>query len=99
MPTIEEVEIDGTIYTVTTFESGTVIRQPKETPEQKAIIEAARLEEEERLNAKMVLFLQNMPSRAQVHTAIANIANLADAKAFLDKLADMVYWLAMNKEE
>ncbi len=38
----------------------------------------------------------NLPSWAQVQTAINNIANLADAKVFLGKLARIVYWLAKN---
>ncbi len=41
-------------------------------------------------------FLIMLPSWAQVQTAINNIANLADAKVFLGKLARIVYWLAKN---
>ena len=41
-------------------------------------------------------YLANLPSWAQVETAITNIANLADAKGFLKKLTRVVYWLAKN---
>ena len=38
----------------------------------------------------------NLPSWNQVATAINNIANLADAKAILLKMARVEYWLAKN---
>jgi len=38
----------------------------------------------------------NLPSWLQVSKAVDNISNLADAKAFLKKLARVVYWLAKN---
>ena len=40
-----------------------------------------------------------LPSWAQVETAVNNIANLTDAKAFLLKLSRVVYWLAKNKAD
>jgi hypothetical protein len=39
----------------------------------------------------------NLPSWDKVSTTVDNIANLADAKVFLKKLARVVYWLAHNK--
>ncbi len=36
----------------------------------------------------------NLPSWAQVQTAVNNITNLAEAKAFILKLSRVVYWLA-----
>jgi hypothetical protein len=42
--------------------------------------------------------LNSLPSWVQIDAAITNIANLADAKAFIRKLARVVYWLAKNTE-
>jgi len=41
----------------------------------------------------------NLPSWEHVSMAVDNIATLADAKAFLLKLARVVYWLAKNKKD
>ena len=41
----------------------------------------------------------NLPSWVQVSTAVDNIANLADAKAFIKKLSRVVYWLAKNTSD
>jgi len=49
--------------------------------------------------AKAQAFLDNLPSWAQVETAVDNIANLADAKAFIKKLARVVYWLACDRQD
>lgn len=46
--------------------------------------------------AKAQAFIDNLPSWSQVDTAITNIANLADAKAFIRKLTRVVYWLVKN---
>ena len=43
--------------------------------------------------------IANLPSWAQVETVIDNIANPADAKAFIKKLSRIVYWLAKNKKD
>jgi hypothetical protein len=40
----------------------------------------------------------NLPSWSQVDAAVTAIANLSDAKAFIRKLARVVYWLAKNTE-
>jgi cell division protein FtsB len=60
--------------------------------------EAARQAEIARQAAKAQAILDNLPSWAQVNTAVDNIANLADAKAFLKKLARITYWLAKDTE-
>ena len=43
--------------------------------------------------------IDNLPSWAQVETVVDNIANLADAKAFIKKLSRIVYWLTRNKKD
>ena len=53
--------------------------------------EAARQAEIARQAAKAQAIIDNLPSWAQVDTAIDNIANLADAKAFIKKLSRVVY--------
>lgn len=62
--------------------------------------ERARIDEElitQRL--KIVLFNNNLPSRAAVKTAI-NAAFLDPKQnAIITKLADVVYWLAKNSEK
>lgn len=40
----------------------------------------------------------NLPSWAQVAAAVDNISNLAEAKAFLKKLARVVYWDVKDSE-
>lgn len=60
---------------------------PAETPE-----EIAERTAREAKEAQMAQTLRdNLPTYAQVQTAINNISNLADAKAFLKKLAGVVY--------
>lgn len=49
--------------------------------------------------AKAQAFLDNLPSWAQVATAVDDISSLAEAKAFLKKLARVVYWLAKDQEK
>ena len=41
----------------------------------------------------------SLPSWSQVETACNNIANLAEAKAFLKKLSRVVYWIAKNRQD
>jgi flagellar biosynthesis component FlhA len=61
--------------------------------------EAARLAEAARVAAKAQAIVDNLPSWATVDSAITAIANLADAKAFIRKLARVLYWLAKDKED
>ena len=52
---------------------------------------------QETLQAQRVQELvENLPTWLRVSRAVDNISNLADAKAFLKKLARVVYWLAKN---
>lgn len=60
---------------------------PAETPEEIAARTAREAKE-----AQMAQTLRdNLPTYAQVKTTIKNISNLEDAKAFLEKLAAVVY--------
>lgn len=43
--------------------------------------------------------VDNLPSWNQVETAINNISSLAEAKAFLKKLARVVYWDVKNQKD
>ena len=61
----------------------------QEELDQQAVTEAERLQMIQDIS-------DNLPSRAAVETVITNIADLAGAKAFLLKLARVVYWLAKN---
>ena len=51
-----------------------------------------------RIQQKNQAIIDNLPSRAQVRAAILAISNLAEAKAFIGKLTEVVYWLAKNSE-
>ena len=60
---------------------------PAETPEEIAVRQAR-----EAKKVRMAQTVsQNLPTFAQVQTTIKNISNLEDAKAFLEKLAAVVY--------
>ena len=60
---------------------------PAETPK-----EIAARQAREAKKAQMAQTVsQNLPTFAQVQTTIKNISNLEDAKAFLEKLAAVVY--------
>ena len=60
---------------------------PAETPKEIAARTAREAKE-----AQMAQALRdNLPTYAQVQTTIKNISNLEDAKAFLEKLAAVVY--------
>jgi len=72
-----------------------VLIESSKTPEQVAAEEAAAAAK----IAKAQAFIDNLPRWALVETTINNIGNLADAKAFLLKLARVTYWLAKNTEE
>jgi len=62
--------------------------------------EAAEAQAEaDRIAAKAQAFIDNLPSWTVVEAAVNNIASLADAKVFLNKLARVVYWLAKNKAD
>jgi len=65
------------------------------TPEQLAAEQA----EVDRREAKAQAFVDNLPSWATIETTVDNIGSLTDAKAFLLKLARIVYWLAKDRED
>lgn len=76
--------------------------EPTLNPNKDAILAAeaaAAQAEADRVVAKAQAILDNLPTRTQMHTAIDNIANLADAKAFLHKGFEVVYWLAKDKAD
>lgn len=52
-----------------------------------------------KIAAKLAAITDNLPSWAVVETAVDNIANLADAKAYLKKLSRVVYWIARDKAD
>ena len=56
----------------------------------------ARAELDAKIAARVADFKTNLPSWLQVADAVDGIANLAEAKAFLKKLARVVYWLAKD---
>ena len=61
--------------------------------------DAADAAEEAPIAAKIQAIADNFPSWAEVSTAVDNIANLADAKNFIRKLARVVYWDVRNQAE
>lgn len=85
---IEEREVD---------EAGYAAAKAEDPVEIAAI--AAREAAQAAQAAKAKAIVDNLPSWAQVSTAVDNIANLADAKAFIKKLARVVYWIARDKAD
>lgn len=61
--------------------------------------EEARILEAARITAKEKAYVDNLPSWTQVQTAIGNIANIADVKAYLLKLSRVVYWDVKNRAD
>ena len=60
------------------------------TPTAQAALDTAQKESD---------IIANLPSWAQVQTAVNNISSMADAKAFLLKLARVVYWDVKNRPD
>jgi len=58
---------------------------------------AKRAEEEARIAAKIQAMVDNLPSWAIVDQAVTDISDLPSAKAFIRKLARVVYWLARDQ--
>ena len=85
---VEEREVDEAGYEAAKAED------PVEIAAKQAAIDKAAAQA-----AKAQAFLDNLPSWVQVEIAVGNIASLADAKAFLKKLARVVYWLARDKAD
>ena len=78
------LEADIEVKWVTDAEYQSIIDNDPDTIEAKAAREALQA-------AKQQALVDNLPSWTQVDTAINNIANLADAKAFIKKLSRVVY--------
>uniref|UniRef100_A0A6M3J3Y1 Uncharacterized protein n=1 Tax=viral metagenome TaxID=1070528 RepID=A0A6M3J3Y1_9ZZZZ len=55
--------------------------------------------EEARIAAKAQAFIDNLPSRAAIHTKIDSFAVPENTKTFLHELSDVIYWLARDKED
>ena len=60
------------------------------TPTAQAALDTAQKESD---------IIDNLPSWAQVQTAVNNISSMADAKAFILKLARVVYWDVKNRPD
>jgi len=54
------------------------------------------LAEQNKITAKETAISDTLPTWAQVSTAVDGITNLAEAKVFIKKLAQVVYWLAKD---
>ena len=84
LPDSKAVKFDIATETLIPFEPGDI------TPKAQEKLDQAQKEQD---------IINNLPSWAQVETAVDNIANLADAKVFIKKLSRIVYWLAKNKKD
>lgn len=81
------IKITGNIYEGKTF-SSVLSETPTLTASEVAAAHAPA--------QKAQAIIDNLPSWSHVSTAVDNIANLADAKAYLKKLSRVVYWLAKD---
>ena len=88
--------VDGVILEMDEAEKAAVDQAEQAAAETVALAQAAF---EANIVAKATAVESNIPSWTQVSTAVDNISNLAEAKAFLKKLSRVVYWLAKNSEE
>jgi len=61
--------------------------------------EAAKAAREAAQAAKAQAFLDNLPSWAIIDQAVTDISDLPTAKAFIRKLARVVYWDIRNQED
>lgn len=87
---------------VVTKKTETISLTPQEETDALArtvVWKALEMELSAQVAVKAQAFTDNLSSWAAVESTIDNIANLAEAKAFLKKLARVVYWLAKNTEE
>ena len=83
-PDREAVKYDQATQTLVPLEPGDI------TPKAQAALDKAQKEQD---------MAANLPSWSQVNNAINNISNLAEAKAFLKKLARVVYWDVKNRPD
>ena len=84
IPDPEAVKYDQATQTLVPLEPGDI------TPKAQAVLDKAQKEAD---------MAANLPSWPQVNNAINNISNLAEAKAFLKKLARVVYWDVKNRPD
>jgi hypothetical protein len=77
--------------------SGILAETQEEIDAHLAAVEARETFDAARI-AKAQAYIDNLPSWSQVKTNINNITDLAGAKAFLTKLARVVYWGVKNTE-
>ena len=90
--------VDNVILEMTAEEKAAVDERDAARAAAKVIADAQAAAHAEVQAAKAQDFLNNIPSWAGVSTAVDNIANLADAKVFIKKLARVVYWLAKDTQ-
>ena len=84
LPDPEEVKYDEVTEALVPLEAGDI------TPKAQRVLDEA---------AKAQALIDNLPSWAQVDTAIDNISSLAEAKAFIRKLTRVVYWIAKGTKK
>ena len=84
LPDSEAVKFDQISQSLVPLEVGDI------TPKVQDKLDQAQKEQD---------LIDNLPSWAQVETVIGNIQDLTDARAFLLKLARIVYWLAKNSKD
>jgi adenylosuccinate synthase len=60
---------------------------------------AIKQAEQAKIDARVQAVVANLPSWSQVNAAVTAISSLADAKAFIRKLARVVYWLAKDSAD
>ncbi|HDZ15542.1 hypothetical protein LCGC14_2913870 [marine sediment metagenome] len=71
-------------------ENGVLIDSVDITPKAQAVLDAAEKEQD---------IIDNLPSWSQVEANINNIGSMDDAKAFILKLARVVYWDVKNRPD
>jgi predicted house-cleaning NTP pyrophosphatase (Maf/HAM1 superfamily) len=96
---ITEVVIDGEVYTITKHDSGHIIKELKETPEQAAAKEAARLIAEALAQAKAQAIVENLPSWQEIDDAITAATTIAGLKVIIRKMARVLYWIARDRQD
>ena len=85
---VEEREVDDAGY------AAAKAKDPAWIAEQQAIADKKAAQA-----AKAQAFLDNLPSWALVDQAVTNISDLPSAKAFIRKLARVVYWDIRDKAD
>lgn len=94
MPNLIDASLGGQIGDIYDEEAGTFTKSPE-----RIAYEAELIQREADRIQKFTDIQANLPSWAEVTTAIDNINNMAQAKAYLLKLSRVVYWLAKDTSE